>query len=495
MVAILAFMIFLLQGIPVQQGGKVTGVLRDSFGVPRAGVRMAAVSRGATLEETAAGVSMAGLAQTDENGRFTLEDIPPGRYSIAAGRLDLQTYHPGTQRLSDATILTVTAGETISGINFTLNSSSIGRASPVVGGTPPVVATIPVRVTVENGGKLPVTANGKSINLRLEYASNSLTIPIDATSFRVTGPVIADVRVVIENLPEHYEVKSVVYGSQVLPQRVFRLTNANFSTVSTVAVPTPTAIPSSPPPPANPQAPQYEQALVDYLRSRVNALVPLGLLSSNSPITFVTTTTVPAATPPSNLSITIGDVLRPKAPGVRVAGQTGGKDRRMVYISGRPGVVFSDGTFEFRGVPPGRHLIASMGTSGRSAAVVVVGNNDIGGVELKPALLLPSDATEPKAPLPVGDLAPGTIVSLPRITGSVLEETSKTPITEGEVVIRSGNFSRNVPIDDKGRFETFTLFPGTYDLRLQIFGHSTIGPTVTVGDKDIDLEVPVRRLY
>jgi hypothetical protein len=485
---------FLLQGIPVQQGGKVTGVLRDSQGTPLPGVRMAAVSRGGTLEETAVGVSMAGLAQTDENGRFTLEDIPPGRYSIAAGRLDLQTYHPGTQSLVDATILTVTAGETISGINFTLNNSSIGRAAAGGGGTPQIVATIPVQLTVEKGGKLPVSADGKLINLRLEYSTNAISIPIYtplvAPSFVVPGPVIGDVRVEVENLPEYYEVKSVAYGAQVLPQRVFRLTAASFSTVITRA-----AIPPPPQPPANPQDPQYLQAVSSYLQARANTLNALGVVSTfNNLLSLATSSTAPATTPPSTLSITIGEVVRPKAPGVRVTGQTGGQERRLVYISGRPGVVFSDGTFEFRGVPPGRHLIAAVGPS-RAAVVVVVGNNDVDGVDLKPAPLLPDDVTKPKDPLPAGDLAPGKLVSLARITGVVLEETSKMPVTEGEVVIRSGNLSRNVPIDDKGRFETFTLFPGTYDMRLQIFGHSTIGPTVTVSDKDIDLEVSVRRLY
>src|SRR5687767_1301434 len=103
----LAFFI-LLQGIPTQQGGKVTGVLRDSLGRPLAGVRMGAVARGASLEQIATeGTSMAGLTETDEQGRFVLEDIPPGRYSIAAGRLDLQTFYPGTQSIVDARVLTV----------------------------------------------------------------------------------------------------------------------------------------------------------------------------------------------------------------------------------------------------------------------------------------------------------------------------------------------------------------------------------------------------
>ena len=96
MLSTLLCVFLLLQGIPIQQGGKVTGTLRDNQGTPLPGVRMAAVTRSAAIEEAPTGVAMAGLAETDELGRFTLEDIPPGRYSIAAGRLDLQTYYPGT---------------------------------------------------------------------------------------------------------------------------------------------------------------------------------------------------------------------------------------------------------------------------------------------------------------------------------------------------------------------------------------------------------------
>ena len=92
---ILLSLLLLIQGIPFQQGGTVTGVLRDSEGKPLPGVRMAAIAHASSIEETITAAAMAGLAETDEQGRFTLENIPPGRYSIAAGRLDLQTLLSG----------------------------------------------------------------------------------------------------------------------------------------------------------------------------------------------------------------------------------------------------------------------------------------------------------------------------------------------------------------------------------------------------------------
>ena len=488
MVSILA-LIFLLQGIPVQQGGKVTGVLRDTQGMPLPGVRMAAVARGASLEETITGVAMAGLAETDAQGRFTLEDIPPGRYSIAAGRLDLQTYYPGTQSLAEARILTIAAGQTLSNIDFVLNSTSIGRSS----GSPNVIritATIPVRVTVENGGRLPVSADGKAVTLRLDIPTSSIVIPIDGSSFVVPGPVSGTARVGVENLPDFYEVKSITYGSREIAQGGFQLTGSNFLTVSGRAPVAASAVPAPSPPaaPPNPADPLYLQTAFAYVQARANALVSAGLLAL-SPAALV-----PAATPPPSLVITLGEVARPASGGVRVSGHTGNKDLRRIYISGRPGVVFSDGTFEFRGVPPGRHVIAALAVPERAATILVVGDSDVNGLQLREVSMFPEDVRLPKDPMPAGNLPPGTTVPLPRIVGTVLEETSRMPVTEGELDIRSGDLVRTIPIDEKGRFETFTLVPGTYEIHVRIFGHSARTQTVVV-DKDVDLIVTTRRLY
>jgi hypothetical protein len=457
----LLYAFLMLQGIPVQQGGKVTGTLRDSQGMPLPGVRMAAVTRGASSDDPASGVAMAGLAETDEQGRFTLEDIPPGRYSIAAGRLDLQTYYPGTQSLANATILTVGAGGTVSGINFVLNDTSLGRTPGFPNLAPIITAVIPVSVNSDNGGRMPTSADGKFLSLRLESTSVLLNLPIEGGSFVVPGPVATDFRVAVENLPDGFEVKSIRYGSTSIPQGVFTLTAANFATIRSSS-----------------------RTLNSGILNPSNALA---LASASGSL-------VPAVTPPSPLSITIGETGRLSTSSVHVSGYAG-TDRRRVYISGTPGIVFSDGSFEFRDVPPGRHLIASVGASGPLATVVIVGPQNLSKVELNEINLLPDDFRDPKAPMPAGDLPPGTIAAPVRITGTIIEETSKQPITEGEMIIRSGSYSRTIAIDENGRFETFKLLPGTYELRLQIFGHSSVAPTVTIEDKDINLEIATRRLF
>jgi hypothetical protein len=124
-------------------------------------------------------------------------------------------------------------------------------------------------------------------------------------------------------------------------------------------------------------------------------------------------------------------------------------------ISGRPGVVFSDESFEFDRVPPGRHLVAAMNTAVPKAALIIVGNKDVEGIELKPTFLLPNDVRVPEDPLPPGPYSAGTTLPMARLTGTVLEEGTRNRITEGEIEVRLGEYSRKVPIDTNGHFETF----------------------------------------
>ena len=78
--------IFLLHlQIPVDQvqPGTVTGRLLSTRGRPEAGVRIAAVP--AADAEKGGAAALLGISLTDEDGRYRLENIPPGRYFIFAG--------------------------------------------------------------------------------------------------------------------------------------------------------------------------------------------------------------------------------------------------------------------------------------------------------------------------------------------------------------------------------------------------------------------------
>src|SRR5689334_19303784 len=81
--------------------GAVTGVVRTAAGKPAAGVRVSAVVPPASATDEFTATAMASIVETDAEGRFRLEAVPPGRYYISAGRVDFPTYYPGTTILSE----------------------------------------------------------------------------------------------------------------------------------------------------------------------------------------------------------------------------------------------------------------------------------------------------------------------------------------------------------------------------------------------------------
>ena len=224
----------------------------------------------------------------------------------------------------------------------------------------------------------------------------------------MSGPVTADFRVVMENLPDSFEVKSIAYGSTDITKGSFRLTNANFPTLTCLVR----------------QAPSLDPSLGTIFSCLLELLVTdLELLSSAN--------LYPAVTPPSSVSITIGRAARASSGGVRVSGWAVNTDKRSFLISGRPGVVFSDESFEFDGVPPGRHLVAAVNTEIPKAAVIVVGDKNVEGIELKATFLLPIDVRVPTDPLPPGPYSAGTTLPMARLTGTVLDEETRKRISRG----------------------------------------------------------------
>src|SRR3954463_13502606 len=75
--------------------GSLAGTLTNTEGKPAPGVRIAALDISDTLGNDAALGALVSIAETDEDGRYRLEMIPPGRYLITAGRVDNPTFYPG----------------------------------------------------------------------------------------------------------------------------------------------------------------------------------------------------------------------------------------------------------------------------------------------------------------------------------------------------------------------------------------------------------------
>jgi hypothetical protein len=92
--------------------GAIAGRVSSRDGKPASHARVMAIDA-STAEST-----LVRITQTDESGRFRMENIPPGRYFIGSGRVDHPSYYPGVSELSAATPVTVTGGASIEGIDF-----------------------------------------------------------------------------------------------------------------------------------------------------------------------------------------------------------------------------------------------------------------------------------------------------------------------------------------------------------------------------------------
>src|SRR5262245_25457076 len=85
------------------QTGVVTGTVRTLEGRPAIRIRVAAMARPETATDLAGGSALASVSETDDEGRYRLENIPPGQYYILAGRIDQPTFYPGTADMSTGT--------------------------------------------------------------------------------------------------------------------------------------------------------------------------------------------------------------------------------------------------------------------------------------------------------------------------------------------------------------------------------------------------------
>jgi TonB family protein len=231
--------------------------------------------------------SLASVVLTDIDGRYRLENIPPGRYYVTAGFLDVPTYYPGVAAIGSAKAVNVEPGGTTVGIDFTtavsagasvsgrvifppgqaipanLKVSLAGPARPapeaflsadgsftvprVRPGTytvrvPPWAATVVVgdadvsgveievpysvagTVFVENGGPLP--------NLSLAFAPVKAGAAAQSVSLWGTGAFSlqltqGEYRLAVSGLPEGYTLKSIAAGSADLLASPLNVSAAN----------------------------------------------------------------------------------------------------------------------------------------------------------------------------------------------------------------------------------------------------------------------------
>jgi hypothetical protein len=461
MIAALLTAFLAIQGPPVvaQLPGTISGVLKNAEGRPVVGARISALAKPESQLEAASSADLSSIAQTDEQGRYKLEDIPPGQYYVIAGRVDVPTYYPGTAQVNEAAIVKVTPGAAIAGMDFAIGDGSIRTADTDLYRVAMGRKSVPLRVNAEDGSKLPVSAPGGTVFVEFERAADGAvtSIPVTATSgmleYLLAVPS-TEYRVSLRNLPEGYAVKSIMDGSR-------DMTGSSYA----------------------PNSPE------NLARRASEALNPL---PAGAKIIFISN-----RGPSGPMTVTVGPIAdnAPNASGVRITGVNRPGDRHPVFLSGTEGIVFSDGTFEFRNVPPGRHTIASVDLPGRARGLtVVVGNENLDNLELTEVATLPMDIQTPKSPGTTNDRPAGSSVSPVTLRVRVLEEKSKQPPPAGDVYIndRSGPA---YSLDAEGKLAVKNLLPGVYRVEILMFGYSTVDEEITVGVEDISVELTSRKLY
>jgi hypothetical protein len=134
----------LLQGAPparqAARSAVVTGQIQAREGTPAAAVRVSAIPapppgiRGSDGSQYYDNPQPVSTALTNEQGRYRLERIPPGRYYIVAGFLGQATFYPQTTDAERATVVTVAADSTTDNVDvkmlLPLGGRVGGRVTP-----------------------------------------------------------------------------------------------------------------------------------------------------------------------------------------------------------------------------------------------------------------------------------------------------------------------------------------------------------------------------
>jgi hypothetical protein len=200
-----------------------------------------------------------------------------------------------------------------------------------------------------------------------------------------------------------------------------------------------------------------------------------------------------AIAPQHSINLVLSPPVIASGTGVRISGSLSIKNKRAIYISGHSGTIYTDGTYEFSGVPPGLHRIVALDPTGVERALgaeIVVGERDMSGVDLQELGVTPERSDGPTPPLPAGNRPPGTHLPLLSIRGRVIDSDSRVPFEAGQVVV-NGDLSRPFKINDRGQFEIPGIVRGRYSVEVIVFGVGSVSRTVDLDEADAELELTV----
>lgn len=322
-------LLFLLSVLLAQQPGPpgsatISGQLLDSNGAPAAGIRIGVM----WADGDGALTTLSNLTQTDDQGRYRLEGVTPGRYLIIAGPLSFPSYFPGVATRGEGRTVTIAAGQSVSNMDFKL-----AAGTNINGGTGP----LSVNIKVDDGSAAP----------RLEIDINGVITAVGGGAVSRL-PELRPGRnlVTVTRVQLGYYLKSIYYGG------------ADLTRGPLIA-------------PANPTGAPIEVVLT----KQAPAGAPPGVKVSGR----VTELAFPLG---SDFRLLLTELSRTGAPVVIGRGFTNSMD---VQANGK------DGAFEIRGVAPGRYTLefvscfAFESNTCESGVTFDVAKSDVTNLELKVA--------------------------------------------------------------------------------------------------------------
>jgi hypothetical protein len=295
--------------------------------------------------------------------------------------------------------------------------------------------------------------------------------PIHAPSVVVPLAPNPEYRVTVENLSKRYRLKSIV-------------SDKNNLVAATLKLPPPAILP----PPAFPATTSAQWS---------TAITIATTTGTTTVFTFpgIQQTALAPLPPVPTIEITLAETgAQTPRTGATLSGKLVPPFQRSIEVSGMPGTVYEDGSFEVKNVPQGRHTVLTRNNPAGTrpfGALIMVGDQDITNVPLQQILELPRNPDPNVDAAPRG--APGTILPLATVFGHLIDETTRARFnlerTIGRITINGNTVSYT--INNTGDFEIQSLLPGRYELELWIINGATHTRTLEVRDDNITLEWPV----
>jgi TonB family protein len=362
------------------QMGIVTGRLMKN-GQPAANIRVSAMAipeAGVSITEVS---SLASVVLTDSDGRYRLENIPPGRYYVTAGFLDVPTYYPGVASIGSAKAVSVEPGVTTTGIDFTTAVSAGATVSGRVIYPPGQSVPLNQKVSLV-GSQRPapesfVKPDGSFEVQRVRPGNYTLRVPPLATTVIVGDADISGVEI---EVPYNVAGTVVVENGGPLPSL-----SLSFTSTKVGAEPQNMTLSA---------AGAFSSQLTpgDY-RLAVSG-IPTGYSLKSVTVGTLDLLTNPlkvvAGTPPAPINVMLGVAAPP--PWVKVSGKVGGPGLMGVtpypltltgkgLLAPMQSSLMPDGSFEFPRVLPGDYTLA-VGVPAARKIPIQVGSTNLSGIDI-----------------------------------------------------------------------------------------------------------------